>query len=213
MALKLNHLFILFGLIAFYSCEKKDGATPGNPIVQEPVTNVYFPMNIGNYWVYEFQTKDPSGNIVGNISFDTLKIVSDTIIADETYFVFTTNKPFNNSRETLRDSLGYIINEDGIIKLLPSANEAIYNFHYGYIAGDTAYAYWEEFHDDIYIQSPTGEYTCLGRFAKHQIWPEFGSNTSVDSNLYAGIGQVTRSYSYFSGSKMYGTLIDYNLED
>lgn len=211
--MELKHFFILLVIITLISCKKNDDADPNTPQVQDPITNDYFPMNIGNYWVYEFQTKDPSGNIVGNTSYDTLKIVSDTVIANETYYVLTTNKPYINSRKTFRDSSGYIIDENGTIKLLPSANEAIYNFHYGYIAGDTAYAYWEEFQDNITIQSPTGDYTCLGRFAKHQLWPDFGSNTSVDSNLYAGIGQVTRSYSYFSGSKMYGTLIEYNLEE
>lgn len=208
--MKLSTIFLLVSIIAFYSCNKDLPADP--PQDQDPIFNNYYPMSIGNYWVYEYITKDPNGTIIGSPSYDTTKIIGDTLIDSQSYYILSLNKPMNNTRITLRDSSGYIINQNGKINLLPSANEAIYNFHFGYIGNDTAYAYWEEFHDALSIETPAGNYTCLGKIAKHELWPTFGSTTSVDSNLFANIGQVQRSYSYMSGAKVIGTLIEYHLE-
>lgn len=202
-------LLILF-LFVFYSCSKTH-ITPQNGDSLQ--SNAYYPMSVGNYWVYEFVNKDPDGNIVGSSSIDSTQIVKDTLINENLYYVFETNKPFPNTRFLRRDSLGYIIDQQGKILLLPSANEALYNFHYGYIGNDTAYSYWEAYIDDISAQSSVGAYTCMGRLAYHEMWPNLGGNTTVDSNLYAPIGQLIRSYSYASGGKMFGSLINYSIAE
>ena len=203
-------LVIFLTLLIYYSCTKTDS----NPQTTVPVmTNDYYPMAVGNYWVYEFVNKDPEGNIVGNSSIDSIKIVTDTLILEKLFYVFETNRPYPNTRFMRHDSAGYIVDQHGDLKLLPAANEALYHFHYGYVGNDTAYSYWESFVDNINTQTSLGNYTCLGRLAYHEAWPSFGGNTSVDSNLYAPIGQLTRSYSYLSGGKMYGSLINYSIEE
>lgn len=207
--MKIN-LLLFLTLFSLYSCTKKDSIPQNNVPVQ---TNAYFPMAVGNYWVYEFVNKDPEGNIIGNPSIDSIKIVTDTLINEKLFYVFETNKPLPNTRFMRHDSTGYIVDQHGNLKLLPAANEALYHHHYGYLGNDTAYSYWESFADNINVQSLVGNYTCLGRLAYHEAWPDFGGITSVDSNLYAPIGQLIRSYSYLSGAKIYGNLIDYSIED
>jgi hypothetical protein len=209
----MNKFFIsLILLISFYGCQKKDSNNPGS--ADPVISNAYFPMEVGNYWVFSFVNKSPDGSILGNSSIDTLKIISDTIILGERFFIFHTNKPNPDTQFMRRDSSGYIIDQNGDIKLLPSSNEALYNFHYGFIASDTAYAYWEEFHDGIITSFQSNDFSCLGRLAKHQTWPEFGSQIRIDSNLYASFGPLLRSYSYLSsGVKIYGILEDYHLEE
>jgi hypothetical protein len=203
-------LVLIFSLSVFYSCTKTH-ITPQND--DAIPSNEYYPMSVGNYWVYEFVNKLPDGSIVGSSTIDSIQIVKDTLIDEKLYYVFETDKPYANTRFTRRDSIGYIIDQHGEILLLPSADEALYKFHYGYIGNDTAYSYWEAYIDDISVQTSVGAYTCMGRLAYHEMWPNFGGNTTVDSNLYAPIGQLIRSYSYASGGKMYGSLINYAIEE
>ena len=182
------------------------------PQIEIPV-NKYFPMKVGNYWVYEFINRLPDGSSTGSPFYDTLKIVSDTLINEQLFYLFSTNKPTPSTQYLNTDSSGYIINQFGNISLLPSANEALYNFHYGFVGSDTAYSYWEEFQDGFVASNQTGTYNCLAKIASHQAWPNFGGGMATDTLLYSEIGMIQRSYSYLSGSKMIGVLIDYHLEE
>jgi len=214
MKTKLLVLFILASTI--YSC-KKDNIDPGTPAPETIPMNAYFPLSIGNYWVYEFTTRLPDGTVVGTPSIDTLKITGDTLIQSYTYYILETNKPSLNTSFMRRDSLGYIINTKGAITLFPSGNEGIFNFHYGFMGAgntDTLYSYWEEFQDGYSLATPAGNYTdCLAQLVKHQAWPNYGGHLGIDTNYYSEIGIIQRSFSYLSGAKNIGILLDYHLEE
>lgn len=210
--MKIKLFTLVLSVLIIFSC-KKENTTAANPSPTIPI-NTYFPLSIGNYWVYEFSTHLPDGSIVGTPSIDTLKVVRDTLISDNTYYIIETNKPIPNSQHYRRDSIGFIINNKGIVTLPPSANEGLYNFHYGFINGsDTAYAYWEEFQDGYSISNSTGTYDCMAQLATHEAWPIIGGNTVVDTSYYSTIGIVQRSFSYLSGAKNIGVLMDYHLEE
>lgn len=206
-------LTLIASVFLMYACKKNDDGPSTLGPEPEITINEFFPMNIGNYWVYEFVQKTPNGDIIGNPSYDTLKIVSDTVINNHTYFLFNTDKPMNGTQYLRRDSLGYIVDIKGDLKLLPSANEGIYNFDYFFLNGDTAYSYWEEYIDDFQTDTEIGNFVSLGQLAKHQAWPSIGGNFTVDSNLYAEIGMIQRSFSFSSGGKLIGSIIDYHLEE
>lgn len=213
--MKIKIIILLCTVCIIYSC-KKDNNQPG---ITPPATipmNAYFPLSIGNYWVYEFTTRMPDGTIVGTPSIDTIKVSGDTTINTYTYYILESNKPVQNTRYYRRDSLGYVVNQKGSIRLFPIGNEGLFNFHYGYIDSsnqDTVYSYWEEFQDGFDIVSNVGNYTnCMANIATHQAWPDFGGISSSDTNYYATIGQIQRSFSYLSGAKSVGLIIDYHLE-
>ncbi len=79
----------------------------------------YLPLSIGNYWVYQEFMIDSSGNEIANSKLDSVIIKRDTIINDKTYFVFEgTYYPFTARDnwgivDILRDSSGYIVNQNG----------------------------------------------------------------------------------------------------
>lgn len=209
---KISLTLITF-LFLLYAC-KKNNDGPSSPSPEPEITiNEFFPMNIGNYWVYKFVNKDVNGDVLGNIIYDTLKIVSDTTINSHNYFQFTTNKPTSNTQFLRRDSSGYIVDVNGDIKLYPYANEGVFNFHYLTLNGDTVYSYWEEYADNIQTSTEVGNFVSMGRLTIHQSWPNYGGIYTVDSNLYAEIGMIQRSYSFSSGAKLFGSIIDYQLEE
>ena len=210
--MKAKQLLLGVSIVLLYACQKNEDpvSSPGpDPI---PI-NTFFPMSIGNYWVYEFVSKNPDGVIVGTPTYDTLKITKDTIIAYNTFYICSTNKPNSNTRFARRDSMGYIINPDGVIQIPPHATEMLYNFHYGYINGDTAFTYWEEFQEEFTVSTSVGTYECMGKLASHQLTDILGGNLVTDTIYYAPIGTIQRSYSFSSGGKMFGSIIDYNLEE
>ena len=114
--MKLSRFLLFFSILGFYACNKDLPADP--PQDTDPTFNDYFPMSIGSFWVYEYVTKNADGVIIGNPSYDTTKVIGDTLIGSHNYYVLTLNKPMNNTRITLRDSAGYIIDQNGNIKVL-----------------------------------------------------------------------------------------------
>lgn len=110
----MKKLFLLIIAIAFlWSCQKDDNTT----------TKVsYLPLEIGNYWIYQYIEIDTSGNESAMPQIDSVVISRDTIINHKKYYVFEgTNYPYTYRGywgivDILRDSSGYIVNQNGFIR-------------------------------------------------------------------------------------------------
>ena len=111
----MRKLFFIAAMIAIFSaCQKDDDS---NQTVSEPD---YYPMAIGNYWVYQFTNTDTLG-VVHYERFDSIFIDRDTLIGNETFFVFEHAKISSDGDVSYgpssyyRDSSGYIIDSSGAI--------------------------------------------------------------------------------------------------
>lgn len=171
-------------------------------------------MQTGNYWIFEFQTHMPDGSLTGNVSTDSLVVVGDTLLDDVFYHVIHTDKPSANSVWYLRDDHGVIVNQWGSTILPPNPTDEIFNFHHYVLEGtnDTLFRYIDEFPSLDYVETNFGEVECMFQKASHMIFPLADEITHVDTTYYSSFGPVQRSYAYFSGAKMIGTLVDYHLE-
>ncbi len=112
--LKLAILFASFFTVL--SCKKdKDPADDPKP---EPVSYPnYFPLKVGNYWVYQLFEIDSSENETALNQFNTVTVTRDTVINNSTYFVLETKGSYNiKPKIYLKDSLHYIVNEKGEIQ-------------------------------------------------------------------------------------------------
>jgi len=113
--MKANVLLGLSLLFFIVACtEKNDGDSPKIPDPPD-----YFPMTPGSFWVYNCYEIDSLGNESLFIENDTARVIGDTLINGNTYRIFSdrryiTGSPFENF--FYRDSLGYIVNENGDIK-------------------------------------------------------------------------------------------------
>lgn len=94
-------------LLLLQACQKdKTNQTPASATSVE-----YLPMKIGNYWAYKVTTEQgvyPNTNVV--VTHDTMRIVSDTVIDGNTYYMFNgggSQLIYNNT--LLRDSAGFIV--------------------------------------------------------------------------------------------------------
>ena len=116
-------IYVCFLAILLSSCTASDN----DQDPQDPETNFYA-LTIGNEWVYKnykynstTQTYDDTGVV------DSVNVVGTEIIRDNTYFNFrrfttgneegiTFCNPNGAHFELLRDSLGYLVRDDGSIK-------------------------------------------------------------------------------------------------
>lgn len=203
---------LAFLFVTMFACKKEQGIVinEGDDLL---LVNAYYPLQTGNYWVYEFRNKLPDGTFTGSAFIDTLIVVGDTLIDNETFSVFHTDRPSQNSVWTFRDSSGYIINTNGIIVLPPAPVGDIFNAHYGTMSnGDTLYYGYSEYPELADVSTYIGNEECFAHYFTHEIYPAFGGNTTVDTTYYGSFGPVQRSYAFASGPKMFGTLIDHHLE-
>ncbi len=208
----MKYLFPLFvGVLAITACKKEVIDCPQeSPTISK---NAYYPLEIGNYWIYEFQTYLPDGSTSGTISMDTLKVVGDTIMDDNSFFVIHTDKPTSNGVWYLRDNEGSILTRYGSMVLPPSPTEESYNEHH-YVLGDsdTLFYYYDKFPLKELVETNFGEEECMRQEATHIVYPLAENNEVVDISYFASFGPVQRSYAYVSGAKMIGTLVDYHIE-
>lgn len=208
-------VFLITTCITISSCKKDE--VPECEVAEEPAitTNDYFPVSVGSYWVYEFRTHQITGEISPNSSLDTLKVVGDTVLDGETFFVFNTDKPTDNTVWFRRIDQGEVVSQSGTLVCPPDNSYAgVYNSYYFVTGGgDTTNHVWEEFSGYEMVSSTFGPtYSCIQKTKYNENWPILGGDTFADTMYYSPIGILQRSYSYISGGKQVGTLVDYHLE-
>ena len=173
-------LFSVCFFALFFSCNSSDD----NPLNPEPEANFYA-LTVGNSWVYKnyrYDSTTETYNDTGVIDF--VSIVGTETISDQTYFKFrrlttgnetgiTFCNPNGEHFEYLRDSLGYLVRDDGSIKF---ANN---DFSERILSEDTWGIVYEKLADgteDINVEA--GLFTSIKteRYAR-----------SLDGDLYAGL--------------------------
>jgi hypothetical protein len=202
---------IFLCLLVISACKKDVIDCPQtSPTVSK---NAHYPLEIGNYWIYEFQTYLPDGTITGTMTLDTLKVVGDTLIEDNSFFVIHTDKPTPNAVWYLRDNEGSILTKYGSMVLPPSPTEEIFNdHHYVLNESDTLFYYYDKFPLKEMFETNFGVEECMRQEATHIMFPLADNNEVVDISYFASFGPVQRSYAFISGTKMIGTLVDYHIE-
>jgi len=196
----MRKLFLLVLAISLFAACNKDKTNP-----QEESN--YFPMQIGNYWVYQHYNIDSLGNETDMNKTDSVIIKRDTIINNKQYFVLEgTNYPYNGNRweilDYLRDSSGYLVNFNGIIKCSENNFTDTLVSKTEVIGEDTLYflTYQMEAPDN-YIIVPAGEFEVLN-FKGTVVMPKNHpgiKNPRYMNNYYAdGVGKIIETYFFLS---------------
>lgn len=93
---------------------KKSEVEDNQETNQNSTTNSTFlaPTNQGTYWVYEYQYKDENDSIT-NWGIDTVSIVGDTMINNQTFQVLEGTRYGNPTTTYQRTSNGFALNGNG----------------------------------------------------------------------------------------------------
>ena len=195
-------------LIVLASCNKEKTNPPiDNPKVQFS----YLPMKVGNYWVYRHYNIDTIGHIIQTAETpitDSVVITGDTIINGNRYFVFEgTNYPVAlgwGVIDLLRDSSGYIVNAQGIIKFSKDNFTDTLAFTTAIFNNDTVYrlSYKMEETDTI-VTVPAGSYGVLNYRGTVQTKMKIPGipNPRYINTFYAGnVGCIVETYFFLSSA-------------
>lgn len=112
----MNKLLPLVLLTIFmYSCQDDDQVVvASNPtIIEEDTAHQWFPMAVGNYWIYQWYNKDAQGEITYSQDFDSIYIDEETEIDGISYFSFQGSSLSPNEDKFQRASNDYILNHLG----------------------------------------------------------------------------------------------------
>lgn len=154
-------------MVLLFACQKED-----NTIQERTFPNFfslkYMPLNVGNYWVYEHFFIDSMGNEKTENKFDSVVITRDSLIGDKKYYVLEgTNYPYMLSEEwgiveILRDSLGYLVNQNGSIQLSQSNFTDTLATKYEVWQNDTMYSITAQMEiPDYPITVPAGTFEVI----------------------------------------------------
>ncbi len=103
-------VFILGAVIFLSSCSKNNSSPVQTPVVEEKVTD-YFPLTVGNYWVYQLFRADTSMVPVPNGYFDSTYVEKDTVVNGKSFKKVISGYLFEYW--LLRDSADFLVNELG----------------------------------------------------------------------------------------------------
>lgn len=146
-------------VLAFTSCKKTKNTT-----IDESVLD-YYPLAVGNYWVYEKSGCDSTWLDCNHISYDTSRITKDTVINDNVYFKLEGSGITGNQLPVyLRDSGSYIVNQTGQIIISNSDfDRMIYErYQVDNYSGDTLYYIFNSIKDKPnMVTVPSGSYDCI----------------------------------------------------
>ncbi len=176
-------LLVLVTTTAFLSCNKND-----NPPSHESVLD-YYPLDVGNYWVYETSLCDSTWLDCDFKSTDTNFISKDTIINGIKYYKVDGKKLMGESPYYLRDSLDYIVDSDGKIRFSNKDFELVFNEEYIIQNNDTIFHWYNKMiQEPLIVSVPLGDIICLDNrlsfFRKDENFKhEFNSHNAYSKNI------------------------------
>lgn len=105
-----HFVFILGAVISLSSCSKNNSGPVQIPVAEEKVTD-YFPLTVGNYWIYQLFEADTSMVPVATGDFDSMYVEKDTIVNGNSFKKVSNSYLYETS--LLRDSADFLVNELG----------------------------------------------------------------------------------------------------
>lgn len=207
---------LIVGLMAilFASCKKDDPEQLVPTPTQESVLD-YFPLENGNYWVFEQALYDSSGNVFPQTYLnDSIVVKNDTIINNKTYHIVEEyNFAGSSTMRTnfYRDSADCIVNNEGSIVF--SINPDFVEMQ---LLTPDSFAYVNYSFDDqiTSITVPTGSYNCTD-FRGELFRKEDNFSVSYPLHNYycKNIGPIKKTRLFVSNLSYYELeLVDYHVQ-
>lgn len=193
-------LFILIAMSVMTSCQKEDPT----PSIE---SKNYMPLEVGNYWIYNHYQIDSEGNQTKLSTSDSVFISRDTSILGKQYFIIdiANNQSFKKKTyKILRDSMGYIVNEKGVIEFAQNNFIDKLNSYIEYFKEDTLYTLSNRMENPDYTVSvPAGTFEVLNRVENINIYKYSGEKKDIirtyQNNFYAqNTGIILDTYRFLS---------------
>ena len=199
--------------MVFSACNKDETDTDPSP--QESVLD-YFPLNTGNYWVYERSFCDSTWTQCEAKSTDTTFVTKDTLINNIIYYkVEGVNSLGQSVKSFYRDSLNYVVNSNGTILFSSSDFESKMHEQYVIIDEDDTIFYWYyKMQEELFaIHVPAGSFDCLdNKMSFFRKIDDFEKEFNTHQLYAKNIGPIFNQAMFASsGSGYKSELVDYKI--
>lgn len=210
--MKHNILIISITLLFLAACQKN------NPEPIPPITvKNYFPLAVGNYWIYERSECDSNWTNCLSKSIDTNIVTKDTSINGITYFkIEGVDVAGRRTSWYLRDSLDFIVDLNGIILLSNTDFENVLQEYYAIDDENDTLCFWyRQMQDEPnYVEVPAGSFECLdNKLFLYRKTDDFKREFNTHYYFSKNVGPVFESSMLVSNTLNFKReLIEYNLK-
>ena len=197
---KMKKLFLLAIAALLFSCQKD------NDLQNEKTYPNYYPLEIGNYWVYENYQIKPSGEEILGSFVDSIVINRDTIINGNVHYIMEGKKlPLYASTwsiiDIVRDSSGYIVNHEGMKRFAYDNYSDILVDYVKFEGSDTMYTLTYKMEQpEFQVSVPAGTFDVVnyqGTVISYNA-PSSIPNPRYNNNYFVeNIGKIHESWHYF----------------
>jgi hypothetical protein len=202
------------------SCKKDDDNDDVIPSTPPPVSYPdYMQLKVGNYWIYEKFDIDATGNAAATGILDSCYIEKDTLINGNTYFKFKRPNAIDiySVTEYLRDSLSYVVDQNGSIVFSSQDYWSLFADSYHIFSSDTIYHAVRQMADiNATTVVPYGALTtlnCKTTYYMYGGWAANGAERVMSKKYAQGVGLVLETLVFFASSPQYSErrLVRYHL--
>lgn len=184
-------VFALIGSIALISCKKENPVE--EPTVPKETVLDYFPLTIGNYWVYESFHCDSNEITCESNSIDTNWVTKDTLINGNTFYKIEGRRVFWKDPVFFRDSGDYIVDEKGKVVFTHLNTQDVFNYETVLNPANDTIFYWyfklKNKFEDVSVQA--GEFECLNfQGSLFRIYDDFETEHFLRNNYSKNVGLV-----------------------
>ena len=205
--MKLSFIWACLAMVLF-SCKSNKCQDPGP---EETVYPDYTGFAVGNYWIYNIYHIDESGKETFSGETDSAVITGDTIIRGNKFFIKKTF--YNNILQRMdirRDSLQYIVNENGEVFFSSEQNAGNIRSYFTIYGKDTIRVDMKMDPKDTVINVPAGSFKTKTLKSYVYYYPLNDTQNNRAGYYRYGIGIGLIHYNvFFSGAKTACT--DYRL--
>jgi hypothetical protein len=208
-------IIIAFVLPILFSCNKENNEIEPSEVL------TYFPLEIGNYWIYQHYKIDTLGNETILEAIDSITITKDTLIRGDNFFIFEGHSDMgfcDLDGSVLRDSSGYLVDSAGNIFFAESNFTDTLLTYAAFIDGDTVYTidYKMEQHD-IDVITPAGSFEVLnyrGTLIMHEEVEDLPSTRYMNNFYSKDVGKIVSTYLFMSVPYTYERrLVRYHIQE
>jgi hypothetical protein len=220
----MRNVFVVVLMMVFVvtSCEKKAENLDDNTNNNQALTSEYLPLSVGNYWVYQYFRIDENGVETEMEQQDSIRIVKDTTINGNTFYIKEGNNILGGDwvrLEIVRDSAAHLIDETGKILFSESNFTDTISFEVEVANSDTLYTQSNKMETvGGNVVYPAGTFANVldnkGTVMVFLNIPENIENPRIRDKYFApSIGEISNTYFYISSpSIMLRKLISYHIE-
>lgn len=201
-----NRAIVLLSFtIYLLACDNDDEPQPRE-------TQAVFPLQVGNYWIYEFYRTSETGETIPTQHYDSVYISEKVNIGGTEYY--SLERWYGGSTHLIRDSMGFLVGSDGKIYYAPEEESVFYTERIGLGSDDRYILVDYTMSSEQTVSVPAGEFSARATKGEYDYTEAPYFCDKISRTYYTpGIGRIKEEVFYLTSCDEFNRhLVRYHLE-